>query len=91
MGAVLLPLHVNTSTITIQQEDTKPNEVKLSKATVTFHTKDDDKEEDTAASLYLKLNDGTTIAQIENIEDYLKDGVDSTYTLTILKEVLNKD
>lgn len=87
IGAVFLALPVNTSSMAIQQEVTLTPEAKLSSATVTFHTTDDDKEKDTAASLYIKLNDGTVVLKFENIKDYFRNGATSTYRLKVVKQV----
>ena len=82
---VLLP--GKTPSIALQTQDARPSEVKLFAVTVTFHTKNEDKEKDTAASLYVKLNDGNVVAQIENVKDYFKDRTSKIYTLSVLKTV----
>ena len=87
LGTVLLAFSSNTPSLPIQQEVRKPKEPRLVSATVTFHTADDDKEKDTVASLYMKLNDGTVLAQFERIKDYFKNGATSTYRLRVLKQV----
>jgi hypothetical protein len=87
IAAILLPFPATTSSMLVQRKVAMPKEVKLLAATVKFHTADDDKEKDTVASLYIKLNDGTVLAQIENIKDYFKNGTIFTSKLRVLKQV----
>ena len=85
--AILFPLHSNTSPMAVQRKVAMPKEVRLSTATVTLHTTDDDKEKDTAASLYIKMNDGTVVARLENIKDYFKNGATSTLKLKVVTPI----
>ena len=85
--AILFPQYGNTSPMAVQRKVAKPNEVKVTAATVTLHTTDDDKEKDTAASLYIKMNDGTVVALIENIKSYFKNNATSTVKLKIVTPI----
>ena len=87
VGAVFLSLPANTPSMAMQRKVAKPTEVRLSTAEVTFHTTDDDKEKDTAVSLYIKLNDGTVIAQFENIKDYFKNRATSKYLRKVVTQI----
>ena len=87
LGAVFLLLPSNTPSL-IQQQVSKPIEPKLISAKVIFQTADDDKERDTAVSLYIRLNDGTLVASLENNRDYFRNGLVSTQKLRVVKSVL---
>lgn len=78
------------SPIAFQQGATDdPPTVKLQSAIVTFHTKDDDKDPDTTASLEIKLPDGmTVIAKITAINDQFgNNSISKAYPFTDIQQI----